>query len=165
MRHHRGLNTDERDLIRGLYPSLRRFAAVVGPVDVEPDDLVQEALLRTLRRQPLGELSYPTAYLRRCMVNLAKDHRRSLGRYQGALVRLAAEVGAVSDEYPSDLDELLRLPPRTRAVLYMKEVEGRSFLEIAQVIGCSEMAARSAASRGRRHLRGILSEEVHDATA
>jgi DNA-directed RNA polymerase specialized sigma24 family protein len=99
------------------------------------------------------------------MVNLAKDHRRSLRRYQGALVKLSAEVGAVTDGYPSDLDELLRLPSRTRAVLYMKEVEGRSFMEIAQVVGCSETAARKAASRGRRHLRGVLSEEVHDATA
>lgn len=165
MRHRRGLNTDERDLIRDLYPSLRRFAAVIGPADVEPDDLVQEALLRTLRRQPLGELSHPTAYLRRCMVNLAKDYRRSLGRYQRALVKLAAEVGAVTDGYPSDLDDLFRLSPRTRAVLYMKEVEGRSFLEIAQIVGCSETAARSAASRGRRHLREVLSEEGHDATA
>lgn len=80
-------------------------------------------------------------------------------------MRLSGEVGAVSDGYPSDLSELLRLPPRTRAVLYMKEVEGRSFLEIAQMVGCSEAAVRGAASRGRRHLRRVLSEEVHDATA
>lgn len=30
-------------LIRRLYPSMRRFAAVAGPPEVEPNDLVQEA--------------------------------------------------------------------------------------------------------------------------
>ncbi len=47
VRHGCGPNADDRELIHDLYPSLRRLAAVVGPADVEPDDLVQEALLRS----------------------------------------------------------------------------------------------------------------------
>ena len=165
MRHRGALGGADRDLIRDLYPSLRRFAAVVGPSDLEPDDLVQEVLLRALRHGPLTDLTYPTAYLRKCMVNLAKDRRRGLGRRRRALVALASTSDAYIQPYPSDVAELLELPAQTRAVLYLKEVEGRSFAEIADLLGCSETSARSAASRGRRRLRRWLSEEVNDATA
>ena len=44
----------ESRIFADLYPSLRRFAAVVGSVDIDPDDLVQDALVRALRRGPLA---------------------------------------------------------------------------------------------------------------
>ena len=37
-----------------LYPSLRRFAAVVAPAELEPDDLVHDALTRTLATGSAG---------------------------------------------------------------------------------------------------------------
>lgn len=49
----------ERELITELYPALRRIAAVAGSVDIEPDDLVQEALVRTLSRRNLADLENP----------------------------------------------------------------------------------------------------------
>ena len=39
-----------------VYGDLRRFAAVVGWPDHDPDDLVQEAVFRALRRGPLTAL-------------------------------------------------------------------------------------------------------------
>jgi len=38
----------DNDLIEEIYPALHRFAAVVAPRGDDPDDLVQEALVRTL---------------------------------------------------------------------------------------------------------------------
>jgi hypothetical protein len=40
-------------------------------VDVDPDDLVQEAFLRILRKGPLRRLDNPGADLRRTIVNIA----------------------------------------------------------------------------------------------
>ena len=165
MRHSGVLEAKEQTLIRDLYPSLRRFAAVVGPVEVEPDDLVQEALFRALRRGSLTELTHPTAYLKRCIVNLSKDHVRSFVRRRRALVAVAATTEAFKDAYPSDVTELMQLPPTARAVLYLREIEGRSFGEIGDMIGCSEKAARNAASRGRKRLRLVLSKEEPHAKA
>jgi RNA polymerase sigma-70 factor (ECF subfamily) len=159
------MDGSECELIRELYPSLRRFAAVVRPPEIEPDDLVQEAFYQALRRGPLTNLSNPTAYLRRTMTNLASNHRRRLGRGRLALIRYGAGQPAFP-EYPSDVSELLRLAPRSRAVLYMRAVEGRSFPEIAECLGCSEAAARAVERRARRKLRAALSEEeVRDARA
>ena len=159
-----GIGGDERALIHDLYPSLRRFAAVVGPAEVEPDDLVQEALLRVLERGSLGRLDNPTAYLRRTMFNLASNHRRRLGRNRRALVRVQVPDSYLPS-YPSDVTELLRLSPRARAVLYLISAEGRTFAEVAGILGCSETSARAAASRGRRKLHTFFSGEAKDESA
>jgi len=151
------LSGDDTSLIRSLYPTLRRFAGAVGSSEVDPDDLVQEALVRTIRRQPLHELEHPAAYLWKVMYRLAADNRRSLGRQRKALARLA-EPAAAEPDYPSDLAELERLTPQARAVLYLHEVVGFSYAEIAELLDAKESSLRRTASRARRALRNVLEE-------
>lgn len=158
------IESDEQALIRELYPSLRRFAAVVGPAEIDPDDLVQDAFLRVLERSLLCSLDNPGAYLRRTVFNLASNHRRGLSRRRKALLRLGASESYIP-VYPSDVQELLRLPSKARAALYLSSIEGRTFADIAELLGCSEGSARTAASRGRRTLRRVLSEVENSATA
>lgn len=146
-------------LFEALYPGLRRFAAATGPMEVDPDDLVQEAVARTLRHHTLCELDDAGAYLRRTIVNLASNHRRGLARWRAAVPRLARDDGAAA-EYASDLADLMRLPPETRALLYLVEVDGHSYAEAAAALGVSEEAARARASRARRRLRLDLEGEL-----
>jgi RNA polymerase sigma factor (sigma-70 family) len=146
------LDERERELIRQLYPALRRIAAVAGPVDVEPDDLVQEALVRTLGKQQLSNLDNPLAYLRRAIVNLASNQRRSAARRRKALERLRAEEGKLPS-YPADIEAILDLPPRQRAILYLVEVEDVPYAEAANQLGITTVTARQLASRARRKAR------------
>ena len=97
--------------LKALYEPLRRFAAVVARWDVDPDDLVQDAYARVLR-QCRADISELGPYLRKTIVHLASDSRRSARRAEAASRRLAEPDSSV-DEYPSDLDELMRLPART----------------------------------------------------
>ena len=150
-------------LVRGEYGAeLRRFAAVVGPSEVDPDDLVQEALVKTISRHPLSELEHPSAYLWKVMNRLAADHRRRLGRRRRAMRRLGAPEPDMP-RYPSDLDELERLKPKARAVLYLHEVDGYSYADIARLLDAKEASLRRTASRARHSLRQALSEEEPDA--
>jgi RNA polymerase sigma-70 factor (ECF subfamily) len=146
---------DESAVIAELYPALRRFAGAVGPIEVDPDDLVQEALVRTLRGGRLDRYDNLGAYLRQAVVRLSANHRRGLGRMRRAALRLAPPPDP-TPAYPSDLSELLRLSPADRAVLYLVHVEGYPYGEAADVLGCSEEAARARASRARRRLRADL---------
>lgn len=66
---------------------------MAGSVDVEPDVLVQEALVRTMRKGPISDLDNPLAFLRNTIVNLASNQRRSLGRKRKALGRRSFEEG------------------------------------------------------------------------
>ncbi|MBT8212059.1 MAG: RNA polymerase sigma factor [Acidimicrobiia bacterium] len=147
----------DRSLLEQLYPRLRRFAAAAAPWDVEPDDLLQEALTRTIARGPLSRLDHPAAYLRKAMIHLASNHHHHQTVRRSALARVAAsEAQPANDHYPSDLAVLSELPPRSRSILYLAEVEGHSYDEIASALDCSASAARMAAMRGRRKLRQSL---------
>ena len=146
------LGETERQLIAELYPALRRIAAVAGSVDIEPDDLVQEALVRTLSKRSLAELDNPLAYLRKTIVNLASNDRRRLARRRNAVARLSTDDGWVPD-YPSDVEAILDLSPRHRAILYLVEVEGVPYAEAAEQLGITAVAARALASRARRRAR------------
>ena len=145
----------EKELITSLYPFLRRIAAVAGSVDVEPDDLVQEALMRTLRKGPISDLDNPLAFLRKTIVNLASNQRRSLGRKRMALGRLSAEESWWPN-YPADIAAILDLPPRQRAILYLVEVEDVPYAEAAEQLGMTTVAARAMANRARRKARAAL---------
>jgi RNA polymerase sigma-70 factor (ECF subfamily) len=149
------LKDEERELITSLYPALRKIAAVAGSVDIEPDDLVQEALVRTLRKGAISDLDNPLAYLRKAIVNLASNQRRSLGRRRRAEARLSAEDGWFPS-YPADIEAILDLPPKHRAILYLVEVEDVPYAEAAQLLGMTTMAARATASRARRLARQAL---------
>lgn len=146
-------------LFAALYPGLRRFAAVTGPAEVDPDDLVQEAVARTLRRHQLCELDDAAAYLRRVIVNLASNHRRGLARWRAVVPRLGRDDDGSVPEYTSDLADLLRLPLQTRALLYLVAVDGQSYAAAGAVVGLSEEAARARAARARKQLRLDLEGE------
>lgn len=151
-------HVDDEGTFRALYPQLRRFTAVVSASGDDPDDLVQEALMRVLARGGLADLDSPAAYLKRTILNLAADRRRSLGRGRRALSRLRVRDGTESD-FPSDLADLDRLSPVDRAVLFLAEVEGLPQAEVAETLGLSHQAVRSRASRARRQLRQDIEAE------
>lgn len=149
------MNAEDREIVTGLYPALRRIAAVASSVDIDPDDLVQEALVRTMQKRSLSELDHPLAYLRTAIVNLAANERRRLGRRRRAIERMGPDAVS-ADVYPSDLDELMALSPRDRALLYLVEIEGLEHAEAARQVGVSASAARKATSRARKKLRLAL---------
>lgn len=146
-------------LFESLYPQLRRFAAVVADMDVEPDDLVQDALTATLSRHELQELDKPAAYLKRTIVNVASNNRRKAGRLRLLLPKLRDEAQA-ADNYPSDLSILDELAPLDRAVIYLSDVDGLPHDVIARELDMTPAAVRKRASRARAQLRQALGTNV-----
>jgi DNA-directed RNA polymerase specialized sigma24 family protein len=153
---------DDETVLAGIYPELRRFAGAVAPPDVDPEDLLQEALARTIRRTALAALDRPDVYLRTVLVRLAANHRRGWARARARLAAIGPPSNGSFDTYPSDLDELARLPAETRAVLWLRVVEQRSYAEIAEILGATEASSRARASRGIRQLRHDLVEELRE---
>lgn len=151
--------TSDADVFQGLYPSLCRFAAAVRPVGIDPEDLVQEALARTLAVRSLSSIEEPLAYLRTAMIHIAANLSRSARRSHARLTRQNAASAAL-DSYPSDLADLMRVDPRTRAILYLTIVEGEPYRTAAAIVGCSETAARTLASRALHALNLALVGEL-----
>jgi DNA-directed RNA polymerase specialized sigma24 family protein len=143
---------DDAGLFAELYPALRRFAAAVSGLGVDPDDLVQEAVVRTLRRGPLIELDEPATYLRRAIVNLARNQHRDSTR-RGNILRTVPPPDDHVDAYPSDFVDLSNLSVEQRAVLFLKYVEHRDTDDIAALLDLSPDAVRARSSRAIRALR------------
>jgi RNA polymerase sigma-70 factor (ECF subfamily) len=154
-----GGERSDAEIFRSLYPALHRFAAAVRAPGSDADDLVQEALARTLATRPLGSIDEPLAYLRTAVMRVAINAARSSRRETQRIARAGAFTGDAVDAYPSDLDALRALPPMTRAILYLTVLEGRSYREAAAIVGCNEAAARQAAARGLARLRNELTDE------
>jgi RNA polymerase sigma factor (sigma-70 family) len=149
----------ETQRLRELYEPLRRFAAVIGRFDVDPDDLVQNAYAKVLTRNP-GEIRELGPYLRRMIVNLATDERRRSTRASGLVQRIGS-TETETDCYPSDLEDLMRIQPKVRALLYLVEIEGQPVAEAAELVGMSNSGARVALMRARRRLRAELTLEAN----
>ncbi len=149
----------DADIFREIYPGLRAYAAVVGPSEDEPDDLVQEALAKVLKSTSLSTLDYPGAYLRRTIANLAANRRRKLSRWRGVVVKIRPDI-EIDQAYPSDVSFLEILNPTDRAIIFMTEVEGRAGSEVANILDLTENAVHLRLSRSRARLREHLSGEA-----
>ena len=154
------IDSRDRQIVEEAYHRLRHFGEVIAPEGAEGDDLLQEALVRTLRRGRLCDLEHPIPYLRKAMVHLASNERRHAAIRARVLTRLKTQALPTPDSYPSDVAELMALPPKAKAALYLAEVDGYTYAEVGQLIGCSEAAARKNASRARRQLRASTALET-----
>ncbi len=142
------------------YPGLRRFAAVVGAGTADPDDLVQEALVRTLARQPLTELADAGRYLRLTIVRLAANERRRRGRASRAWARIAAQPSPTSPADPAAalaaggdiVDALQALSPHDRAIVFLSVIEGWDSAAVAAQLGLRAPTVRKAKARALRTL-------------
>lgn len=142
-------------LFEPLYSSLRRFAAVVADIDMDPDDLVQDALAATLEKHDFAELRQPAAYLKRTILHDVANRRRRAGTLRRLIPRLVGDAARV-DNYPSDLAMLDELAPFDRAVVFLVDVEGLSSSEVADQLGLTAAATRKRASRARALLRSLV---------
>lgn len=146
------------EFVESSYAELRRFAAVVAPWDMDPDDVLHSTLVRVLGKRRLGSLDDPSAYVRRSIVNHINSEFRKRGTRRSVLQRLGgSDVDA--DHYPSDLADLQRLSPVDRAILFLHDVEGFAFDEVAEFVGMKAGRVRVRASRARSRLRDLLTEE------
>jgi RNA polymerase sigma-70 factor, ECF subfamily len=154
---------NDGQVFSALYPALRRFAAAVRPPGVDADDLVQEAVTRTLAVRSLSELDEPLAYLRSAVMRVALNVRRSKRRSDSRMMTMGVPEAGRSDDYPSDLADLWSVPPTARAVLFLTVVESCSYREAAEILGCTENAARQMAARARHRLRVSADAELRAA--
>lgn len=150
------------------YDRLLRLARSCAPVGVDGSDLLQGALVKALTRHPgLVGIDDVEHYLARSIVNGARNARRDLRRWLRRTRpsgddadQIAAPGGAdpASDERDDDhVRALLRaLPPRQRAVLYLRFVEDRSVDDVAALLDCRPGTVKSQSARALETLRLLL---------
>ena len=149
-------------------------------------DVVQEVFLKVFRNVSSfrGDSSLKT-WIYRIAVNEARNHRRWFSRHRRQEVGLEGEPGekrgyqdslpdpgrspfdAVVDRETEALIEqaLNMLNPKFRAALVLREIEGLSYEEIAEILDVSLGTVKSRILRGRDALRKQLAGRIEPVSA
>jgi RNA polymerase sigma-70 factor, ECF subfamily len=151
-----------------IYGALRRF----GLDTDEADEVAQEVFVRAWRGLPrFGERSRFSTWLYRIAFNEAQRRlsRRPRARaepepdredpivYLQESPELSPEAQTLDAEFERTLERALdQLPADWRAAVVLRDVEGLSTHDAAEVAGIGEAAFKSRLHRGRMQLRGLL---------
>ncbi len=154
-------------------PSLYNFAlSLAGPSDAE--DLVQATVLKAVEwwDQLQGRPNVRTwlfVVLRNAWIDLSRQRARNL--------EAAPEIDMVGDqsstldpeqvvverEWAKEVRQALQaLPEVYRTPLYLRDVEGFSYKEIAEILGCPVGTVMSRLARGRSLLRSQLLGQLEE---
>jgi RNA polymerase sigma-70 factor, ECF subfamily len=155
------------DLIRSTAHALYRVAARIVGNEADAEDGMQESYLRAYDAWQADQFegrSDAKAWLYRIVTNAAIDALRSRQRRARWQVNMEAEVSTLgSAEATAALREIAQwmqqLPPDQRAAVVLKEMEGLTSAEVAQVMGCSEGAVEQRLVRARTTLRGRMDRD------
>jgi RNA polymerase sigma-70 factor (ECF subfamily) len=161
-------------LVRPLWPGLMRAALRLTRNPSDADDLMQETALRAFRfwshYRPGSNLR---AWLHRILINTFVNGYRRGRRERELLAQLNAERAAPAfDEEPEALrgglcDEvsgsLAELTPEYRAVLWAVAVDGLSYREAAERLGCPQGTIMSRLYRARRVMQQALAQRSDSA--
>jgi RNA polymerase sigma factor (sigma-70 family) len=137
---------------------LRVCRSLLGPADA--DDAWSETFLAALRAYPQLR---PDSNVRGWLVTIAHHKSIDILRRAGRAPRPVADVSDVAVEAswfePLDGDvrtQLLALPPKQRSAVIYRYLADLSYREVADLLDCTEAAARRRAADGIAALRCAL---------
>lgn len=149
-----------------LLPRLRRFAAGLARNPADGDDLCQMTVERALKNrehyQPGTRLD---SWMYRIMRNMWIDEQRARKRSSETFVggNEGISVGAPGSQEAvvalGDVDRAMaKLPDEQREAVLLVMVEGYSYRDAAEIVGCPVGTLNSRLVRGRDALLAILGE-------
>ena len=144
-------------LYRQYAPDVYRYALAIMRNPSDAEDVVQTTFLNAWRAFSAGEEPrephnwFITIAHNVCRLRFRTNSRRPREvEFEPALAEAPVDDGPSAGDV---LDALAELPLNQRAALVMRELEGRSYGEIATVLGVSRSAVETLIFRARRSLR------------
>lgn len=167
----------QNEIDRVLESEIPRLLRLAGRLSGDPaaaEDLVQETLIRAVRKRP--DLTHPggrRAWLTRVLVNLWRSRlRRKAWRCEvavdmDAMSCPAKTPGPVASAVGAETADRVRralagLPPRQRAVMTLSVDEGFSVAEIARLLEVDATQVKANLWHARQALKKILADVLRD---
>lgn len=138
------------------------------PSGIEPDDVVQEALLSLWR---LYEAGYPIRDADALAIKIAKNI--SINHYRKTHIQTQSlshdnYLGGMEATLLTDMDDLLQirndiyatLTPTQREFLQLRNDEGLSLDEIADVTGRPKTSIKSSISKARKQMLDLIKKQL-----
>ena len=163
-----------KEIFNKYHKKVYRIAYGVVRHREEALDIVQEVFIKLFRsiKNFKGKSHFYT-YLYRMVMNTAIDHARKTGKQ---FISSLDEEGSFepSDELEKGPEKILlqkeleervkgameKLPAEQRAALIFRDVEGLSYQEMAEAMGCSIGTVMSRLHYGRKRIQELLKDYV-----
>ena len=168
----------DQEALKEIYDKYHKkvYRIAYGVVRQREDalDIVQEVFIKLFRSiKNFQGRSHFYTYLYRMVMNTAIDHTRKLGK------KIASSLDEEGSFEPSDgaekgpervflqkeLEERVKramdkLPAEQKAALIFRDMEGLSYQEMAEAMGCSIGTVMSRLHYGRKRMQGLLKDYV-----
>ncbi len=161
-----GDSRGQKSLYDEFAPKVYRLAVrMVG--ETHAADLTQQTFLKMFRGLPRfqGNASFST-WLYRIIVNECLQHRRRTPRPHQQLTSNLPDPAETTSERLEKADLLQRamdgLDEKLRAVFLLREVEGLSYEEIAEILEIPAGTVASQLNRARSELRNYLTKAMSE---
>ena len=130
----------------------------------EAEDIVQDTLLKLWeRRSELSKVTNLEAFAISAVRNLALDR---IALHHNKVVSLNEDLHDTADNHPSAYDHIInnerekrihklinQLPEKQRTAIQLRDIEGKTYKEIAEIMGISESDVKINIYRGRDFLK------------
>ena len=148
-----------------LSNKLYRLALRMVHNEAEAQDITQETLIRLwLRRATLNAAADAEALGLTVCLNLAKDALSRAGRNYEQIDNMDENFAPDSSQNAIDAltandrrnlirEIITRLPPRQRAVVQLRDIEGKSYREIAELMQLTEEQVKVTLFRARQSMK------------
>lgn len=150
--------------VEGTQKAFRSFlVALCGGDSQAADDIAQEAYIKAyLSCDSFSNPERFNAWIYRIGYNTFISHRRSqrvFSDYEEARGISSGETSDSGFRYQELYSALSRLSDKERTSVLLYYMEGYSVKEIAEIVEASQEVVKQHLSRGRSHLRGLLSTQ------
>lgn len=148
-------------LLHRHYSLLRNYSLKLTMNPVLAEDLVQDTMLRCMEKLHLynGKSRF-SSWLITIATNLYMDmirRKKVEKRWQEQAARaMKFQMGVDQHEWSEALEQLSLLPPDQRAALLLKHYYGYTYIEIAEMLNCSEGTVKSRVHYAMSHMRKEL---------
>lgn len=151
-------------LFRRFHQPVFNLARRMLASEAAAEEVVQDTFVEVLRKfagyrgeSPVG------GWIRRIAVNFCLMQLRSAWHRRAVPLTVVGETAGPGDPSragaATDLSRALaRLPAKTRAVVWLHDVEGMTHSEIAAAMGKTASFSKSQLARAHERLRGLLTE-------
>src|SRR5512143_3723844 len=138
------------DLYRHHVGEVYRYTYAVLGNHADAEDVTQTTFVNALRALERGESPRnPSGWLIAIAQNVVRQRWRQAAS-RPAEVELVQDVPDTPEEPDVELDHALqRIPPTQREALVLRELEGRSYNEIAELLGLTTSALETLLFRAR----------------
>lgn len=139
----------------------RLACSILGQRD-EAQDMMQDVAEKILRRSDrLGDVGNIDAFITRSVQNACIDRLRKRKDTTPNIPEIPYEKNPDRWNDRQIVHKALsRLPEKQRLAIHLKDIEGYSCREVADILETDEANVRTILSRGRRALKEIIEKEV-----